>query len=59
MWKTVTFWVGKVENKEVKIQIEELNWYKRANFEYAMNMLSHKNYKDLLEKVVKYIDMEK
>lgn len=53
--KTVTFWVGKVEDKEVKIQIEELNWYKRANFEYAMNTLSHKNYKDLLKKVAEYL----
>jgi len=59
MWKTVTFWVGKVKNKDVKIQEEELNGYKWANFSSAMNLLSHKNYKDLLEKVVKYIDMEK
>ena len=57
--KTVTFWVGKVENKDVEIQVEELNGYKWANFGSAMNLLSHKNYKDLLEKVVKYINMEK
>lgn len=59
MWKTVTFWVGKVDNRDVKIQEEELNWYKWANYASAMNLLSHKNYKDLLEKVAKYIDMEK
>ena len=57
--KTVTFWVGKVEDKNVEIQIEELNWYKWANYASAMNLLSHKNYKDLLEKVAQYIDMEK
>lgn len=55
----MTFWVGKVENKDVEIQVEELNGYKWANFGSAMNLLSHKNYKDLLEKVVKYINMEK
>ena len=59
MWKTVTFWVGKVDNRDVKIQEEELNWYKWANYASAMNLLSHKNYKDLLEKVAQYIDMEK
>ena len=59
MWKTVTFWAGKVEDKNVKIQIEELNGYKWANFKSATNLLSHKNYKDLLGKVVKYIGMEK
>ncbi len=57
--KTVTFWVGQVKNKDVKIQEEELNGYKRANFETAIKLLSHENYKDLLEKVAKYIDMEK
>ena len=59
MWKTVTFWVGKVKNKNVKIQEEELNGYKWAKFSSAMNLLLHKNYKDLLEKVVKYIDISR
>lgn len=59
MHKTVTFWIWKVENKDVNIQIEELNWYKWANFESAINLLSHKNYKDLLKKLVKYLDTQK
>ena len=58
-WKTVTFWVGKVGNKAVKIQEEELNGYKWANFGSAINLLSHKNYKDLLVNVVKYMDTVK
>ena len=59
MWKTVTFWVGEVGNKDVKIQEEELNGYKWANFSSAMNLLSHKNYKELLVKAIKYIESEK
>jgi hypothetical protein len=51
----VTFWVGKVENKAVKIQEEELNGYKWANFESAINLLSHKNYKEILVKVIEYL----
>ena len=48
-----------MENKAVKIQEEELNGYKWANFESAINLLSHKNYKDLLVNVVKYMDTVK
>lgn len=59
IWKTVTYYIGKVEKKDVKIQEEELNGYKRANFESAVNLLSHKNYKELLVKAIKYIESEK
>ena len=59
IWKTVTFWVGKVENKAVKIQEEELNGYKWANFESAINLLSHKNYKEILVKVIEYLKKTK
>lgn len=55
IWKTVTFWVGKVEDKYVKIQEEELNGYKWANFESAISLLSHKNYKELLVKAIEYL----
>ena len=55
MWKTVTFWVGKVEDRDVKIQEEELNGYKWANFESAINLLYHKNYKEILVKVIEYL----
>ena len=57
--KTVTFWVWKVENKAVKIQEEELNGYKWANFESAINLLSHKNYKEILVKVIEYLKKTK
>ncbi len=57
--KTVTFWVGKVKNKDVKIQEEELNGYKRANFETAINLLSHKNYQEILINIAKYLSEEK
>lgn len=57
--KTVTFWVWKVKNKNIKIQEEELNWYKWANFDTAMKLLSHKNYKDILENVKNYLNLIK
>ncbi|MBO4516835.1 hypothetical protein J5751_05415 [bacterium] len=55
----MTFWVGKVDDKYVKIQEEELNGYKWANFESAINLLSHKNYKELLVKVIEYLKKTK
>ena len=57
--KTVTFWVGKVANKDVKIQEEELNGYKWATFESAINLLSHKNYEELLVKIIEYLKTTK
>lgn len=54
--KNVTFFVWEVKDKNIIIQEEELNGYKRANFDTAINILSHKNYKSILENVKKYLE---
>lgn len=54
--KIVTFFVWKVANKNVIIQESELNWYKWASFDIAINLLSHQNYKVILNDVVKYLN---
>lgn len=54
--KTVTFRLWKVEKKDVKIQEEELNGYKRAEYSDAINLLSHKNYKNILKDFNKFLD---
>jgi len=54
--KNVTFFIWEVKNKEVHIQESELNWYKRASFDVAMNLLSHQNYKNILEDVKWYLN---
>lgn len=54
--KNVTLFVWKVKNKDVKIQESELNWYKRAEFDIAINLLLHQNYKSILKDVKKYLN---
>lgn len=53
--KTVKYRLWFVDNKEVKIQEDELNWYKRANYDDTLNILSHKNMKDLFWAMTKKI----
>ena len=53
--KTVKYRLWFVENKEIKIQEDELNWYKRANYDDALNILSHKNMKDVFKDMIKYL----
>jgi len=57
--KTVTYRIWKIENQEVKIQEEELNWYKRANYLNAQKILTHKNNKEILEHANEYIKSQK
>ena len=54
--KIVTLFVWEVTNKSVKIQESELNGYKRAEFDVAINLISHQNYKVILNDVVKYLN---
>lgn len=54
--KVVTFFVWSVLDKNVVIQESELNWYKWASFDVAINLLSHQNYKVILNDVVKYLN---
>lgn len=54
--KTVTFFVWEAKSKDIKIQEEELNWYKRTNFKSAMWILTHNNYKKLLEDVKTFLE---
>jgi len=53
--KNVTLFVWEVKNKSIKIQESELNGYKRAEFDVAMNILTHQNYKSILENVKLYL----
>lgn len=53
--KNVTLFVWEVKNKSIKIQESELNGYKRAEFDVAMNILTHQNYKSILENVKIYL----
>ena len=53
--KNVTLFVWEVRNKSIKIQESELNGYKRAEFDAAMNILTHQNYKSILENVKLYL----
>ena len=53
--KNVTLFVWEVKNKSIKIQESELNGYKRAEFDVAMNILTHQNYKSILENVKFYL----
>ncbi len=53
--KTVKYWLWFVTNKEVKIQQEELNGYKRANYDDTLNILSHKNMKKIFVEITKWI----
>jgi 8-oxo-dGTP pyrophosphatase MutT (NUDIX family) len=50
--KTVKFWIWFVNSKDVIIQQEELNWYKWANYDDTLNILTHKNMKDLFIKII-------
>lgn len=49
--KTVKFRVGFVENKEVKIQDEELIWCEWVKYEDALNLITHDNMKIVLKKI--------
>lgn len=57
--KIVTYRVWKINDWDVKIQEEELNWYKRANFSNAEKILSHENNKKILQAVNDYIQNNK
>lgn len=49
--KTVKFRLGFVDSKNVKIQEEELKWYRRVNFDDALNLLTHNNMKLVLKNI--------
>ena len=51
--KTVKYWIWFVKDKNVIIQKEELNGYKRTNYNDTINMLSHKNMKEVFKKITK------
>lgn len=46
--KSVVFFVWQTDQKDVKIQPEELNGYKWADFDTALSLLTHKNSQNLL-----------
>lgn len=54
--KSVTFFVWEAKNKEITIQEEELNWYKWTGYNSALWLLSHNNYKKLLQDVKNFLD---
>ena len=53
IYKTVTYWLAFVKTKEVKTQKSELNWYKWANFENSLNVLTHEITKNIWKKLIK------
>ncbi len=53
--KTVKYRLWFTDSKEVTIQDKELNWYKRANYDDTLNILSHKNMKDVFKNMTKWI----
>ncbi len=54
--KTVTFFVWETKDKNITIQQEELNWYKWADFNSAQWILTHNNYKKLLQDVKNFLN---
>lgn len=53
--KEVIFFLANVENQVVHIQLEELNDFKWASFQFAKQLLSYKSSKDVLEQAWKFI----
>ena len=53
--KSVTYRVASTNQTDCKIQAEELNGYKWANFKNAQAILSHENNKNLLNKLMSYL----
>jgi hypothetical protein len=51
--KTVKYRLGFVNLKDIKIEEDELNWYKRANYEDTLKVLSHKNMKEVFKETTK------
>jgi hypothetical protein len=51
--KTVKYRLWFVISKDIKIEEEELNWYKRANYETTLKVLSYKNMKEVFIKATK------
>ncbi|HEY8804427.1 MAG TPA: NUDIX domain-containing protein [Clostridium sp.] len=52
--KEVVFFLAKVENQIVHIQLDELSDYKWASFQFAKQLLTYKSSKDVLEKAWKF-----
>jgi 8-oxo-dGTP pyrophosphatase MutT (NUDIX family) len=50
------YFIGLVKNDQVKIEKEEIQSYKWATFEEALDLLSHKERKEVLKEAQKYIE---
>ncbi len=57
--KEVVFFLAKVENQIVHIQVDELSDYKWASFQFAKQLLTYKSSKDVLENAWKFIASSK
>ncbi|MCB2292846.1 NUDIX domain-containing protein [Clostridium algoriphilum] len=53
--KEVVFFLAKVENQTVNIQLEELCDFKWASFQFAKQLLTYKSSKEVLEQAWKFI----
>lgn len=55
--KTVKYFLGIIKNngQEPEVQKEEIKYYRWANFEDAMNLLTYKNAKQILVKAQQYL----
>ena len=51
--KTVKYRLWFVDSKNVSIQEEELNGYKRANYDNTIKILSHRNMQEVFKKITK------